>query len=908
MLKRKNKAILCAIASIAVTNSAVVFPTNAMAFEQTANLRAITKMEVYNTSSLNIRNGAGTKYTKIGSASKGQVLEVISISNGWAKINYKNGIGYCSASYLKKVETSTSTPSTKQMIVKVDDLSVRNGAGTNYTKLGSLNKGDKVTVVSELSNGWVKIEFNNGHGYVSNVKGAYLEPVSNTIVPSTPEESTVQYSATADINLRKENSWSGQIITVIKKGTNLEVVSIDNNWAKVNYNGNVGYVPSTHIIKAESNAPSQPSQPSVPNTPSQPEAPSVDNRREMTVITETLSVRTGSSTSYTKLGELKKGEKIIALEELTNGWVKIEYKGNVAYVSNVKGAYLEKGHFVKDIEDANKVMNLIKTLDKNITLDDKNDVAEVRKAYEELNSSAKSLVTNLSVLTKAENKIVNFEKANTVIELIESLDSTIELQDKAEVEKAKEAFDALNPEAKTLVTNVDKLTQAIAEIERLEKEQTDIETSNEVVSIIGEIEALSGVIELGNKELISRARMAYNNLSPEAKALVPAETLRILEEAETEIKRLEDEESARIVQEKIALLNRDIVMSDENTIKGIRSEFDALSDEARLLVSNISILESAEQKIDEKKIQYKDVMDLIGNLPNEITLKDETQVKAAREAFDQLEQDIKDAITTGAIEHYQILTRAEETIERLKEESQTEEDTDETPEVDPVQSIQDKIASLMERELTLADKDMVVQIRKEYDALPNELKPQILVGLIEEFEMQIEGLEAVKSIQDKIDSLQGRELTLADEDTVAQIRQEYNALRFDLKSKISEEDIKALELEIEGLEYVNGRLDDVRKKEYEQKTANAVIEKINSLQKDILLTDYISILTARREYDKLFPDAKLLVNNLDVLERAEVTIEAKKNRYEKAMDLIGGLPDDIALEHEAQIIEAREAF
>ena len=113
----------------------------------------------------------------------------------------------------------------------------------------------------------------------------------------------MQYSATADINLRKENSWSGQIITVIKKGTNLEVVSIDNNWAKVNYNGNVGYVPSTHIIKAESNTPSQPSQPSVPNTPSQPEAPSVDNRREMTVITETLSVRTGSSTSYTKLGE-----------------------------------------------------------------------------------------------------------------------------------------------------------------------------------------------------------------------------------------------------------------------------------------------------------------------------------------------------------------------------------------------------------------------------------------------------------------------------------------------------------------------------------------------------------------------------------------------------------------------------
>lgn len=914
MLKRKNKAILCAIASIAVTNSAVVFPTNAMAFEQTANLRAITKMEVYNTSSLNIRNGAGTKYTKIGSASKGQVLEVISISNGWAKINYKNGIGYCSASYLKKVETSTSTPSTKQMIVKVDDLSVRNGAGTNYTKLGSLNKGDKVTVVSELSNGWVKIEFNNGYGYVSNVKGAYLELASSSDTPSTPETSTpegstAQYFATADINLRKTASWSGEIITVIKKGVNVEVVSINNNnWAKVNYNGNVGYVPSTHITKVESSTPSQPNQPSEPNTPSQPETPSVDNRREMTVVATTLSVRTGSSTSYTKLGELKKGEKIIALEELTNGWVKIEYKGNVAYVSNVKGAYLEKGHFVKDIEDANKVMNLIKTLDKNITLDDKNDVAEVRKAYEELNSSAKSLVTNLSVLTKAENKIVNFEKANTVIELIESLDSTIELQDKAEVEKAKEAFDALNPEAKALVTNVDKLTQAIAEIERLEKEQTDIETSNEVVSIIGEIEALSGVIELGNKELISRARMAYNNLSPEAKALVPAETLRILEEAETEIKRLEDEESARIVQEKIELLNRDIVITDYEATLSIRAEYENLSQEAKALVTNLSILESAEQTVAEKRIKYNEVMTLIGKLPTTITLDHKVQVEEARNSFDCLDQDIQYYITTTAQEHYQILTRAEETIALLEEAKEEEEKSEEEKAQELLQSIQERLGDLMGRDVTLDDKETIVQIRKDYNSLPSNLKIGMISTLIEEFEMQIEGLEAVKSIQDKIDSLQGRELTLADEDTVAQIRQEYNALRFDLKSKISEEDIKALELEIEGLEYVNGRLDDVRKKEYEQKTANAVIEKINSLQKDILLTDYISILTARREYDKLFPDAKLLVNNLDVLERAEVTIEAKKNRYEKAMDLIGGLPDDIALEHEAQIIEAREAF
>ena len=907
MIKRKRK-IICTIASLGLINSSVIIPVKAIDLENIVDTRVSTKkMEVVNTSSLNIRSGAGTKYKVVGTAKKGQILDVTSISNGWAKISYNGSTAYASANYLKTV--SIEEPQNKIiMIVKVNDLSVRKGAGTSYTKLGSLKKGQEVTVVSELSNGWVKIEFNNGYGYVSNVKGAYLEPVSNTIVPSTPEESTVQYSATADINLRKENSWSGQIITVIKKGTNLEVVSIDNNWAKVNYNGNVGYVPSTHIIKAESNTPSQPSQPSEPNTPSQPETPSVDNRREMTVIATTLSVRTGSGTSYAKLGELKKGEKVIALEELTNGWVKIEYKGNVAYVSNVKGAYLEKGHFVKDIEDANKVMNLIKTLDKNITLDDKNDVAEVRKTYEELNSSAKSLVTNLSVLTKAENKIVNFEKANTVIELIESLDSTIELQDKAEVEKAKEAFDALNPEAKTLVTNADKLTQAIAEIERLEKEQTDIEASNEVVSIIGEIEALSGIIELENKELISRARMAYNNLSQEAKALVPTETLRILEEAETEIKRLEDEESARIVQEKIELLNRDIVITDYEATLSIRAEYENLSPEAKALVTNLSILESAEQTVAEKRIKYNEVMTLIGKLPTTITLDHKVQVEEARNSFDCLDQDIQYYITTTAQEHYQILTRAEETIVLLEEAKEEEEKSEEEKAQELLQSIQERLGDLMGRDVTLDDKETIVQIRKDYNSLPSNLKIGMISTLIEEFEMQIEGLEKVKCIQERIDTLSEKDLELSDKEAVKKIRRDYESLTYELKLKISEDSIRALELKIEELEYANGRLDAVRKKEYEQKTANAVIEKINLIPEEIVITDYLTILQAKRAYDKLYPEAKLLVTNFNILEEAEAIIAVKKERYERAMYLIGELPDDITLEHEAQIIEAREAF
>jgi hypothetical protein len=50
---------------------------------------------------LNIRNAPNGKV--IGSLPKGKIIEVESISNGWAKFNFYGVYGYCSASYLKKV-------------------------------------------------------------------------------------------------------------------------------------------------------------------------------------------------------------------------------------------------------------------------------------------------------------------------------------------------------------------------------------------------------------------------------------------------------------------------------------------------------------------------------------------------------------------------------------------------------------------------------------------------------------------------------------------------------------------------------------------------------------------------------------------------------------------------------------
>jgi len=121
-------------------------------------------------SNLNVRSGAGTKYSKIGSLAKGTVVEVVEIKDGWAKIifpaaNYTNG--YVSAQYLTKQSTSPETViGEKTVIARV--LNVRSGAGTSYSIVGKLNRNTKVEVIETVANGsWSKIKFNGGYAYVS---------------------------------------------------------------------------------------------------------------------------------------------------------------------------------------------------------------------------------------------------------------------------------------------------------------------------------------------------------------------------------------------------------------------------------------------------------------------------------------------------------------------------------------------------------------------------------------------------------------------------------------------------------------------------------------------------------------------------------------------------------------------
>lgn len=118
---------------------------------------------------LSLRKGPATSYTKITTLKKGTSVTIIAkSSNGWYKIKYKNGDGYVSSQYITLNNTKPSIQETSYSATgtATSNLNVRKGPGTEYEKIGSLKKNDKVEIVAMAANGWRKIKYNNSYRYI----------------------------------------------------------------------------------------------------------------------------------------------------------------------------------------------------------------------------------------------------------------------------------------------------------------------------------------------------------------------------------------------------------------------------------------------------------------------------------------------------------------------------------------------------------------------------------------------------------------------------------------------------------------------------------------------------------------------------------------------------------------------
>ncbi|MBQ8981268.1 MAG: Ig-like domain-containing protein [Eubacterium sp.] len=205
-------------------------------------------------------------------------------------------------------------------------------------------------------------------------------------------------------------------------------------------------------------------------------------------------------------------------------------------------------------QGATNTINALPDADK-VTTADKEKIEAARKAYNDLTDDQKKKVSDdtLKKLTDAEDALKAAEQkdaddtaaAQSATDTINNLPDAdkVTTSDKEAIEAARAAYEALTDDQKAKVAP--ETLQKLVDDEAALKEAEDTAAAQAVTD---EINALpSDKVATTDKEAIEKARAAYDALSDDQKAKVPAEAVKALEDAEkalTEAEKAAAEEAA----------------------------------------------------------------------------------------------------------------------------------------------------------------------------------------------------------------------------------------------------------------------------------------------------------------------------------------------------------------------------
>ncbi|MEM5593757.1 SH3 domain-containing protein [Niallia circulans] len=186
----------------------------------TKQVSSVKYVSVDPSSTLNVRESASTKANVVTKLKNNTKVEVVSESNGWAKIKVNGINGYVSSQYIKAVqseEKKTANSSNKQQKVTKyvnvntgSSLNLRNSPSNSASIIVKLAKDVPVTVYSE-SNGWSKVEAYGKQGYVAT---QYLTEKKGT---ASPEKKKRQKQVLVKRQRRNMSMWKKTLPLMLER-------------------------------------------------------------------------------------------------------------------------------------------------------------------------------------------------------------------------------------------------------------------------------------------------------------------------------------------------------------------------------------------------------------------------------------------------------------------------------------------------------------------------------------------------------------------------------------------------------------------------------------------------------------------------------------------------------------------
>lgn len=317
----------------------------------------ITKGKVNNiTSNLRVRQAPSTSALTIGYLLSGQEVEITGESGDWYKINFNGKVGYSHKDYITKISNGSSGSSNNNSgstvtekdgtVNATEGLRVREGAGTNTKILGVLNHGSAVKIV-DTNGSWYKIKYGSGYGYVHKdyvtIKTSSNDNNTQEKPDNKPEVAVKKgevYNTGSNLRVRSAANTNSIVLGYLVDGTKVDIIGSEGNWYKINFKDKIGFV-SKDYVRLVDEKPTTPVVPPVtPEVPEdKPQIPDEKPEENLKVISigsvnvSNLNVRSGAGTSHAIKGAVTLNH-IVEIVGEENGWYKIKYKEDTAYVSS----------------------------------------------------------------------------------------------------------------------------------------------------------------------------------------------------------------------------------------------------------------------------------------------------------------------------------------------------------------------------------------------------------------------------------------------------------------------------------------------------------------------------------------------------------------------------------------------
>ncbi|MBP3674697.1 MAG: SH3 domain-containing protein [Oscillospiraceae bacterium] len=317
-------------------------------------------------SNLRLRSEANTSSKALATASRNEVVVVISKQGDWYKVNYNLQEGYMHGDYLD-VKTSENVE-LGYGTINANSVNLRNGAGTSSKVVATGSKGDKAYIIG-INSGWYKVIYGQNICYIRSDyldltetpyenKGSSNTPLffkggnsigtepsasalggstgssnsgSNTTANNTTSNNSSTGSTTSNttsttassgvkqgiafvtgsgLRMRASASTSSQTLASASKGEVVVILGKQGDWYKVIYNLKEGYMHGDYLnVRTTENV----------------------ELGYGKVNANSVNLRSGAGTSNKVVATASKGDKAYIIG-ISDSWYKVIYGQNICYI------------------------------------------------------------------------------------------------------------------------------------------------------------------------------------------------------------------------------------------------------------------------------------------------------------------------------------------------------------------------------------------------------------------------------------------------------------------------------------------------------------------------------------------------------------------------------------------------